>query len=63
MQGTEKIFILFDGDDAGKEAALKLKPLIEELEFIVEIVPVEEGTDPGDFSQEDVNMLKEYVNA
>jgi DNA primase len=62
MQGTTKIYILFDGDTAGREAASKLKPILEELEFVVEIVPVEEGTDPGDFSQEDVNMLKEYIN-
>jgi DNA primase len=62
MQGTTKIYILFDGDTAGREAAIKLQPILEELEFVVEIVPVEEGTDPGDFSQEDVNMLKEYIN-
>jgi DNA primase len=61
MQGTTKIFILFDGDDAGREAADKLKPILEELEFTVEIVPVPDGTDPGDFSQEDVDMLKAYI--
>ena len=63
MQGTEKVFILFDGDDAGREAAEKINPIIEELEFTVEILKVEDGLDPGDFSQEDVNMIKEYVNA
>ena len=63
MQGTEKVYILFDGDDAGREAAEKIKPIIEELEFTVEILKVDDGLDPGDFSQEDVNMIKEYVNA
>lgn len=62
MAGTEKVFILYDGDDAGRSAAAKLKPIIEQEGFVVEIIKVEDGTDPGDMSQEDVDMLKEYVN-
>lgn len=61
MQGTTKIFILFDGDNAGREAADKLKPLLEELEFTVEIITMADGTDPGEMSQEDVRELMEYV--
>jgi DNA primase len=63
MQGTEKIYIMFDGDDAGREAAKKLKPLLEELEFEVENISLEDGQDPGELSQEYVDSIKEYVNA
>lgn len=58
--GIEKIYILYDGDEAGRQAAAKIKPLIEEANFEVEIVALEEGTDPGDLDQEYVNNLMEY---
>lgn len=60
-QGITKIFILFDGDTAGKEAAKRLKPLIEEENFTVEVVDLPDDTDPGDLSEEDVRSIKEYV--
>ena len=60
-QGITKIFILFDGDTAGIEAAKKLKPLIEEENFTVEIIDLPESTDPGDLSEEDVRSIKEYI--
>ena len=62
VRGIEKIFILYDGDEAGRVAAIKIKPLIEECDFEVEIVKLEEGSDPGDMSQEDVDSLIEYCN-
>jgi DNA primase len=62
-QGVTKIYIMFDGDDAGRLAAKKLKPVFEELEFEVEIVSLEDGQDPGDLSQEYVDSIKEYINA
>lgn len=60
-QGVSHVFILFDGDDAGERAADVLKPLIESADFIVEIVKLPEGTDPGNLGQEDVDSLIEYV--
>ncbi len=63
MQGINKIFLMFDGDDAGREAAKKLKPLIEELEFTVEIIELEDDSDPGGMSQEYIDSIKEYINA
>lgn len=60
VQGIQKIFILFDGDEAGRNAATELKPKIEEQGFIVEIINLEDGTDPGGFNQEYVDSLKEY---
>lgn len=61
-QGITHIYIMFDGDAAGQTAANKLLPLIEECEFIVEIVEMEEDTDPGEFDQESVDRLMEYIN-
>ena len=59
--GIEKVFILYDGDEPGKQAAIKIKPLIEEAGFIVEIIHLEDDTDPGDLDQEYVDNLIEYI--
>lgn len=61
VMGVEKIFLLFDGDTPGREAAAKTKPLIEEAGFICEIIDLPEGTDPGEMGLEDINSLIEYV--
>lgn len=60
-QGVSNIYICFDGDKAGTEAAAKLKPLLENIGFNVEIIELEEGTDPGVMSQEDVDRLAKYI--
>lgn len=60
-QGITHIYMLFDGDEAGRTAAEKLKPQIEELEFIVEIITLPDDMDPGDLDQEYVDSIKEYV--
>lgn len=62
VQGIEKIYIMFDGDDAGNTAANKLKPLIEEHGFSVELITLPDGLDPGNMDEEYVNSIKEYVN-
>lgn len=62
-QGVEKIYIMFDPDIPGREAAEKLKPLLEQLEFIVEIIKLDEDNgDPGDLSEEYVHSIREYIN-
>lgn len=60
-QGVSHIYILFDGDDAGRKAAEILKPIIEESEFIVEIIKLPNDTDPGDLDQIDVQSISEYI--
>ena len=62
-QGVEKVYIMFDGDDAGREAAKKIKPLIEECDFEVEIISLEDDSDPGEFSQDYVDSIKGYIHA
>ncbi|MFY8211576.1 MAG: toprim domain-containing protein [Candidatus Nanopelagicus sp.] len=61
-QGITHIYILFDGDDAGRKAAQLYKPILEEEGFIVEIVVLPDGTDPGDLDVENVRSIAEYVN-
>ena len=61
VMGVEKIFILYDGDTPGREAAKKIKPLIEEAGFLCEIIDLPEGDDPGIISQEYIDSIKEYT--
>jgi len=60
-QGVSNIYICFDGDKAGSDAAQKLKPLLENLGFVIEIIELEEGTDPGVMDQEFVDRLVSYI--
>jgi DNA primase len=60
-QGISHIYILFDGDDAGEKAAENLKLTLEQLEFIVEIIKLPDGTDPGDLDQINVQSIAEYI--
>jgi len=60
-QGVTHIYILFDGDDAGAKAAKELKPLLEQEEFIVEIIKLPDGVDPGELDKLDIDSIREYV--
>ena len=60
-QGVTHIYLMFDGDEAGSGAMVDLKPLIEDQGFIVEIINLPDGTDPGELSQEDVTSTREYI--
>ena len=60
-QGVTNIYILFDGDEAGEKAAKQLKPTLEEDDFIVEIVKLPDGVDPGELDELDVQSIKEYI--
>jgi DNA primase len=60
-QGVTNIYILFDGDEAGEKAAKQLKPVLEEDDFIVEIMKLPDGVDPGELDTIDVQSIKEYI--
>jgi DNA primase len=60
-QGITHVYLMFDGDEAGQKAATLLKPLIEECGFIVEIINLPDGVDPGELDQFDVDATAEYV--
>jgi DNA primase len=61
-QGITHIYLLFDGDEAGTSAARDLKPVLEAEGFVVEIIDLPDGTDPGDLDAENVRSIAEYVN-
>lgn len=61
-QGITHIYLLFDGDDAGRKAAQQLKPLVEQEGFIVEVINLPEGTDPGELDKEDIRSIAEYID-
>ena len=63
MQGVTHIFLAMDGDDAGIAANEAIKPLLEELNYIVEVVEMAEDLDPGTMQPEDIKILKQYCEA
>lgn len=60
-QGIQKIYLLFDGDEAGRNAMNELQPLIEEAGFLVEQIKLPDGSDPGDLDQDSVTSIKDYI--
>jgi DNA primase len=60
-QGVSHVYLLMDGDEAGRKAAQILKPIIEESEFIVEIIKLPDDTDPGELDPFDVQSIAEYI--
>lgn len=61
VMGIEKIYVLYDGDTPGREAAAKIKPLIEAAGFMCEIINLPDDLDPGIMSNEDIESLIEYT--
>lgn len=63
IRGIMKVYILFDGDRAGREAAEKIKEMITmKTDMSVEILPLGEGKDPGSLTEAEVNMLKRVID-
>lgn len=60
-QGITHVYLLFDGDEAGRKAAQTMKPLIEAEDFVVEIISLPDDTDPGELDTEDVRSIAEYI--
>lgn len=60
-QGITKIYLMYDGDEAGQEAMAKLQPILEECGYQVEQIKLEDKTDPGDLDQEYVDSIKEWI--
>lgn len=62
VQGIEKVYILFDGDDAGRKAASATRPLLEDQGFVVDIIQMEDGVDPGALDQDSVDLIRNYID-
>jgi DNA primase len=60
-QGITHVYLMFDGDEAGRKASELLKPLIEDCGFIVQTITLPDDVDPGELSQEDVDSTAEYI--
>lgn len=62
VQGVETINLMFDGDEPGRQAAEKLKPLIEDAGFIVRIVELPDDSDPGSLSADMITQIKDIYS-
>jgi len=60
LQGAHKAYIMFDGDQPGRNAAIDLKTKLSN-KFDTEIIELDDGVDPGVLSSEDVAQLKELL--
>lgn len=59
VMGVEKLYIMFDGDDAGNNAADDLEDLINRSEtFSAEKIELPKGLDPGDLDKSQVEFIK-----
>ena len=59
-QGVHTLYIMFDGDKAGRGAAAGLQNYAKEA-FNVEIIDLEDDKDPGNLTQIEVNNIKEKL--
>ena len=46
---TSKVVVVYDGDKAGVEATKKAIPILLSHDFIVQVIPLQEGQDPDKF--------------
>lgn len=61
LQGITKIYIMYDGDDAGRNNAAVLKDLLAKENFYTETIDLDDDEDPGDLSLERVQLLKSII--
>lgn len=62
LAGTKIVYIMFDGDDAGRKAAEDLKVLIKtKTRLVVDIIELGEGADPGEMDQATVDVILDSI--
>jgi DNA primase len=61
LMGANKFYILFDGDEAGYKAGAKLEKLINSKGLWSQQITLPEGLDPGQFTKDQAEELKETV--
>ena len=52
---------MFDGDEAGIQAAEKAKDLAEKLELSARVVKLRANVDPGNLTEPEIDRLKEKL--
>jgi len=55
--GTTRVYIMMDGDIAGRKAAEKILKFLDYSNIFATIVKVPEGRDPGNITKEEVRIL------
>ena len=60
LQGIHSIFIMYDGDKAGNDAAYRLEKVLK-TQFTVEIIELPEGMDPGSMSKDQIEELRDQI--
>jgi DNA primase len=61
MQGATGIDIMFDGDDAGRQAAQEIKGLAEKMDMAVKIVKLRDNQDPGNLTEQQIKEIKRVL--
>ena len=61
LQGITGVDIMFDGDDAGIQAAEKAKDLADKLEMSARVVKLRDNIDPGNLTRPEIERLKEKL--
>ncbi len=62
IQGIPLIFIMYDGDKAGRTAAKEHKLALENNSYFVEVINMPDGLDPGSLDQEQVNYYRDLID-
>ncbi len=62
IQGIDSVDIFFDGDDAGQQAASKVKEMCEQVELVCRNIHLN-NTDPGALTEQRVRKLREKLYA
>lgn len=61
LQGVSKLFICYDDGEGGNKAAIGMKNLLSDM-FLIEIIKLRDGKDPGELNQDEIDNLKEIIN-
>ena len=62
LAGCEKVYLLMDGDAAGRSAGELISKLIaHRTELLVEVLPIDDDIDPATMEESDINRLKNYL--
>ena len=62
IEGIESVEIFFDGDDAGQQAASKVKEMCEQVELVTRNIHLKD-TDPGALTENQVIKLRDKLYA
>lgn len=61
-QGIHKLYLMFDGDEAGRNAMKELTPILEDIGFQVGILELEDDLDPGNLNASQIEVYRKYIN-